>query len=300
MSIESDKQTSKRGKSSYIPLRPSHKGKGLSVTGGHKKRILSKPVKNPVKFVDRTLRCRYELKYVVSEAKAASIMTFIEPYISLDRYSKLQPDGFYPIVSLYLDSSDLQLCRESIGGFLNRYKLRIRSYTDDPAYPRFFEIKRRANTVIIKSRARVASSDVAALLDGRYVPPSQDYQADIDTIKQFQLYMQSIRARPTILVRYKRRAYEGDSENRVRVTFDRDLCCNVTHKPEVYLGGLGWQRNSQGGVILEIKFTGRYPAWLSRMAECFGLRNQSMSKYATSVKKACSLRFCAPKLPIQV
>ena len=301
MSIESDKQTSKQKKGSYSPLRPSHKARGsLPVAGGHKKSLLSKPVKNPVKFVDRTLRCRYELKYVVSESKAASLMTFIEPYISLDRYSKLQPNGFYPIVSLYLDSNALQLCRESLTGHLNRFKLRIRSYTDDPAYPRFFEIKRRANTVIIKSRARVGSQDVAPLLAGRYIPPSQDYKTDIDTIKQFQLYMQSIKARPMVLVRYLRCAYEGDSENRVRVTFDRDLCYNVTDKPDVKLGGLGWQRNPQGGVILEIKFTGRYPAWLSRMAECFGLRQQSMSKYATSIKKACSLKFCAPKLPIQV
>jgi SPX domain protein involved in polyphosphate accumulation len=243
------------------------------------------------------------LKYVVSESKAAALMKFLEPYIGLDRYSKLQPDGFYPVVSLYLDSHDLQLCRESLGGFLKRFKLRIRSYTDDPGYPRFFEIKRRANTVIIKSRARVRNQDIAPLIAGHYIPPSQHYKTDktdIDTIKQFQLYMQSIKAKPTVLVRYLRRAYEGDSENRVRVTFDRDLCYNVTDKPDVWLGGLGWRRNPRGGMILEIKFTGRYPAWLSRMAECFALRQQSMSKYATSVEKACALKFCAPKMPIQI
>jgi hypothetical protein len=251
---------------------------------------------------DRILRFRFEMKYVISELKAAAIERFIEPYIGLDRYSKLQPEGWYPIVSLYLDSDDLRLCRESLRGILKRFKLRIRSYTDDPDYPRFFEIKRRANTVIIKSRAKVRNQDVAALLSGRYIAPVQDYKADVDAIRQFQLYMKGINAKPVVLIRYMRRAYEGNMDNRVRVTFDRQLAYNVTTAPEVLFNGQGWRRHylTLNGVILEIKFTGRYPAWLGRMTEYFNLRQESVSKYATSVKKACSVGFCGPKVPIQI
>jgi hypothetical protein len=103
-----------------------------------------------------------------------------------------------------------------------------------------------------------------------------------------------------VLIRYLRRAYEGDSENRVRVTFDRQLAYNVSKAPEVLFKGRGWQPSpiTLNGVILEIKFTGRYPAWLGRMADYFDLRQRSMSKYATSLKRACSLRFCAPQLSV--
>jgi hypothetical protein len=249
---------------------------------------------------DRTLWCRYEMKYVVSEAQAAAIMQFVEPYLKLDHYSKLQPTGFYPIVSLYLDSDDMQLCRESLRGHLKRFKLRIRSYSDDLDYPRFFEVKRRANTVIIKSRARVKTADVAALLSGQYVPPVHGHKTEVESLKQFQLYMKAIHARPKVLIRYVRRAYEGDSENRVRVTFDRQLGYNVSRVPVVTLGGGGWQRHylTLNAVILEIKFTGRYPAWLSRMAECFDLNQRSASKYATSIKRACLAKFCAPEIPM--
>jgi SPX domain protein involved in polyphosphate accumulation len=251
---------------------------------------------------DRTLRCRYEMKYVVSESKAAAIARFIEPYLGLDHYSRLQPNGFYPIVSLYLDSDDLRLCRESLRGFLKRFKLRIRGYSDDPNYPRFFEIKRRANTVIIKSRARVRTQDVKTLLSGQYVPPLQDYKTDVEVLKQFQLYMKSINAGPKVLIRYMRRAYEGNMDNRVRVTFDRHLAYSISNTPNVSFNSRHWQPHSLtlSGVILEIKFTERYPAWLSQMAEYFNLHQQSVSKYATSIKKACSLGFCAPKTPIQV
>ena len=251
---------------------------------------------------DRTLRCRYEMKYVISESKAAAIARFIEPYLGLDHYSKLQPNGFYPIVSLYLDSDNLRLCRESLRGQLKRFKLRIRSYTDDPDYPRFFEIKRRTNTVIIKSRARVRAQDVATLLSGQYISPLQNYKTDVDAIKQFQLYMKSINAGPKVLVRYMRRAYEGNMDNRVRVTFDRQLAYNISSTPNVSFNSRGWQHHSLtlNGVILEVKFTERYPVWLSQMAEYFDLHQQSVSKYATSIKKACSQGFCAPKTPIQV
>jgi len=250
-----------------------------------------------VKSADRMMGCRFEMKYLISESKAAAMTQFMKPYIPVDRYCKLQRGGDYPIVSLYIDSEKLRLCRESLEGHQNRFKLRIRSYTDEPDYPCFFEIKRRINTVIMKSRARVMHRDVAGLLAGLPLPP-QNYNVDYKALNQFQLYAASIRARPTILIRYMRQAYEGEGEGRVRVTFDRRLCYKVTRVPEVRLGGTGWQPSpfTVGQVILEIKFTGHYPAWLTRMVKYFDLKARAISKYGSSIEDSCLLRFCAPQL----
>lgn len=258
---------------------------------------VSATVRLPDNLPDRTLKCRHEMKYHISESTAEGITQFIKPYIQMDRYSKLHRNGDYPIVSLYLDSNELRLCKESLRGHKNRFKLRIRSYTDEPDYPRFLEIKRRMNTIIIKSRARVMSSDVPSILEGMPLPP-QNYTADTDTINQFQLYINSIRAKPAVLIRYMRRAYEGNTNNRVRVTFDRDLSYCVTDLPHVRLSGGGWQRNpfTEGGVILEIKFTDHYPGWLSQMVKYFNLRQRSISKYASSVENSFLLKFCAPRI----
>ncbi len=242
---------------------------------------------------------RRELKYAISEAKAASLVRFIEPYLNRDRYSELHPGGAYPVLSLYLDSEDLRLCRESLEGHKNRFKLRIRSYTDNVDYPRFFEIKRRANAVIIKNRARVRHDDIAAVLSGLSMP-REVYKTDGEVLSQFQLYVSSIGARPVVKVRYLRQAFEDDSDHRVRVTLDRDLFFGLADGPDLSLSSTGWQRHHVKGVILEIKFTGRYPAWLSRMVTCFNLRQQSISKYASSMKKAGSLRFCGPRLPLRM
>ena len=257
----------------------------------------ARPKKSTPEYVDRTLGCRYELKYLISEAKAEAISEFVKPFVPLDRYSKLQPHGFYPIVSLYLDSPDLVLCRESLSGKKNRFKLRIRSYSDDQQYPTFFEIKRRVSSVIMKSRAPVRHQDVAMLLQGRCLP-HQDFRTNREALDQFQLYVSSIMAKPTILIRYMRKAYESDSENRVRITFDRELCYRVTNEPRITLNGTGWQDNhlTIKGVILEIKFTARYPQWLSRLVTTFDLNSRSISKFATSLQQASMLGFCGPQL----
>jgi hypothetical protein len=254
-----------------------------------------RPERRPKKTVDRMLACRFEMKYLITESEAAAVERYIRPFLPPDRYSKLQRGGMYPIVSLYLDSPDLHLCRETLTGVKNRFKLRIRSYTDEPDYPRFFEIKRRINRVIMKSRARVTDRDVPLLLSGRALPP-QGYTTDEAALNQFQLYTSTLHAGPVVLIRYTRQAFENTSENRVRVTFDRQLCYKVTSEPQVRLSGSGWQHNSLtvGNVILEIKFTGRYPIWLARMAADFNLEQRSISKYATSVEQACELGFCSP------
>jgi SPX domain protein involved in polyphosphate accumulation len=244
-----------------------------------------------------SLWCRYEIKYLISESRAAAIEQFLRPFVRLDRYCERHPTNSYPIVSLYLDSENLRLCQESLHGHKNRFKLRVRSYTDEPDYPRFVEIKRRANFVIIKNRTEIMRHNIPALASGMFsIGPSNGNGAAAETLKQFMLYKSSINARPIIQVRYMRRAFESLVDDRVRITFDRNLSYKVVSIPEVSLNGTGWQQTLLNYVIMEVKFTGYYPTWLNRMVKYFNLRQQSVSKYARSVKKACLLRFCAPEV----
>jgi len=239
---------------------------------------------------DKTMWFRHELKYRVSETQAAAIMEYIRPHMRPDAHSA---DGVYSLASLYLDSADLRFCHESLDGTKNRYKLRIRSYSDGPDKPCFFEIKRRINRTIVKSRARVAQRDVAALLKG--TPRSSSRVADDrGNLEQFLYYQRRVGAGPVMRVGYLRRAFESNLDEYVRVTFDRQLRLNVTYTPTVGLGGAGWYRDPRPGVILEVKFTGRCPMWLSRMSRVFGLQQKSISKYTILVRRACELRFQSP------
>ena len=239
---------------------------------------------------DETMWCRHELKYRVSEAQAAAIVEYIRPHMHPDVHSE---GGVYPLVSLYLDTDDLRFCHESLDGAKNRYKLRIRSYSDGPDKPCFFEIKRRINRIIVKSRARVTQRDMAALLAGA-LQPSSSNDDERRNLEQFLYYQRRTGAGPVMRVRYLRRAFESNLDDYVRVTFDRELCLNVTYKPIVELNGAGWHRHPKPGVILEVKFTGRCPMWLSRMVRCFGLETKSIPKYTMLVRRACELCFHSP------
>jgi len=272
--------------------RPNKVSAGLSGPRGNRTAILGSPPKAGPERRHLGSKAgvwsRFECKYRISEVRAAAIEKFISPYLHLDRYSRqsaLGGDGFYDIVSLYLDSDTLQLYKENLHGSKNRFKLRIRSYSGEASAPCFFEIKRRVDRIIIKSRVSGKRDDVVRLFAGRSLP-ARKFAKEEEILRQFQLYMHSICAKPMILIRYRRKAYESDTNNRVRVTFDKELSYKVTDKPEVVFDGPFWQSHpfTRNGVILEIKFTGSFPIWLSQMTGCFDLRQQSVSKYATSLK----------------
>jgi len=238
------------------------------------------------------IRTRYELKYLVSPPQAAALADYIRPYMCLDRHS---PDGEYQLVSLYLDSADLRLCRESLDGLKNRYKLRIRSYSDAPTAPCFFEIKRRIDRVVVKSRCCLPRTLVPALLREDRTHAACAAQMEGPNLEQFLYYQRQLAAAPVIRVRYTRLAFEGRFDPDVRMTFDRNLAFNVTRTCRLEGAGTGWQRLPEQAVVCEVKFSAGYPVWIGRMIEQFGLRQQSVSKYARAVTHACHLRFCAPR-----
>ena len=279
------------------PLRPSSpRVSPLPLTtSGYETVRPSRPEKNK----DSMLSCRYELKYRIRESKARAIAQYVQSYIPADQYSRKNPGLEYPISSLYFDSQELQLCKETIEEKVNRFKLRIRCYDDNPQTPCFVEIKRRLNSVILKDRARLQKEMLKSVIQDLCVPDSL-YEKDKKILRQFQFYLRTLCARPLVLVRYKRQAFEGDSRNRVRVTLDREMSFKAVDRPVLTMNGEGWRRIPMDFVILEIKFTNHYPLWLSDMVKCFDLKQTAMSKYVSSVQQSCSMGFCAPTCLIGV
>lgn len=278
------KATESYGLVKHLPLKEEMPRSSLPVI-----KALLREEKKPMAQVSR-----YEMKYFVTESQAALIKRLMGPYMQLDRYCVGQPDNRYTLCSLYLDSKDLRLCRESLEGHKNRFKLRVRRYSDDPSSPSFFEIKRRMNNIIIKNRTLVKSSNIAQYLKASSQLTGANKKDD-STLDQFRLYAASICARPMVQVRYARQAYQGGVDGRIRVTFDRKLAFRVTSKPEVTLNGTRWQYYPMEGVILEIKFTDFYPPWLGHITRSMELHRQSISKYARSIQHTCGMKFDAPQ-----
>ena len=97
----------------------------------------------------------------------------------------------------------------------------------------------------------------------------------------------SIGAIGVIYVSYRREAYVTPENNSIRVTFDRQLLggpyeqgspLSLPHqgaRPEIGNGDR---------VILELKFTDRFPGWMHELIQAFDLQRTSVPKYVYCIQ----------------
>lgn len=232
--------------------------------------------------VDRMQAQRFEHKYLVDEDTALKIRDFVQSQLALDEFGEGQPNFSYPVHSLYLDSDDLVLARETINGNKNRFKLRIRFYNNNPDTPVFFEIKRRMNNCILKKRGGVRPDAVEWLLAG-HLPDfphlvSKDPK-QLMALQDFCLKVQQIHARPQVHIAYLREAYVHPTNNSVRVTLDRDVRASYEPTSRLSTELVNPARPFGKEVILELKFTNHYPNWFGDLVRAFGCMQCGAAKY---------------------
>ena len=235
-------------------------------------------------------RSRYELKYLVDESMAREIRDYARHYLAADPHADPEKGFAYPIYSVYLDSPKLDLLHATVQGHADRFKLRMRYYDGRPDSPVFFEIKRRYNNAILKARAVVRRDAWRRLLLGaspdRYdlVDPT-DAQSEI-ALRRFCQLGQRMGARARVLVVYTREAWLTPDGNSARMTFDRQLE-GARFDPEVddtlTTRSDTWVKPPVRGVVLELKFTDRFPHWMREMTQLFGLQRCSFAKYVKCV-----------------
>jgi hypothetical protein len=232
---------------------------------------------------------RYELKYIIDERRAVEVRNFIRSYLVPDEHADPRAGNSYPVYSLYLDSPGLHLFRSTVDGLKNRFKLRIRFYDDDPAHPVFLEIKRRLSDVICKERACV-HRDAAGLLLRRLRPGASLLASAVDRSKAaaamhtfFKTCLQ-IDARASVYVSYLREAYVSPNSDQIRVTIDRQVTaarhlsrpCLATPKTSLPV--------DMHGIVLEMKFTDRFPNWMRQMVHALDLWRVPSAKYVAGIR----------------
>ena len=187
-----------------------------------------------------TLFRRHECKYLIPEEVAAEIRKFARPYVAPDPFAAASPDLSYDIASLYLDSPDLKLFWETEDGQLNRIKLRIRTYNDDPNAPVFMEIKRRFNSLVLKGRARIERPHMDSILAGSAPEVLLLKNNQKNCYDEFLSWMARWLAQPTVWVKYRREAYVGTFNQDIRITMDRKLVCSPSRQGANMAPGTTW------------------------------------------------------------
>ena len=235
---------------------------------------------------DKLQMQRFELKYRVSQTVALEIRNFLGSYLTLDEYSVGMPNNSYANHSIYLDSDEFNLYWDVLNSNKNRYKLRVRFYDDNPDAPVFFEIKRRVNDAILKQRCPVRREAVPLLLSGQLPQIEHLLSANpkhLAAAQQFLRLMMDLRAAPKVHVCYLREAWVKAENNSVRVTLDREVCCAPHFTPEITTRIENHIMPFEPEIILELKFTGKFPLWFRELVEIFEVMQCGAAKYADGV-----------------
>jgi hypothetical protein len=244
---------------------------------------------------DRMQQSRFELKYIITQETALKVRDFVRCYIDFDEYSVGKPDFSYPVHSLYLDSDQLRLYWDTINGDKNRFKLRLRYYDTNAKSPVFFEIKRRMNNCIMKQRGGVRQEFVPYLLSG-HMPREEHLLSkapkQMVALQRFCELMSRIRAKPKVHIFYMREAYVS-SDDQVRVTIDRKVFGEENLGLKIKTDMEKPVLSFPGQVILELKFTNRFPNWFRDLVRMAQVMQCGAAKYVESIQGLGAKRVAA-------
>jgi len=232
---------------------------------------------------------RYEMKYRLMPHQVSEIREAVRPFCELDPAAK---DGAYTISSLYFDTLDGRLYRETRQRKPRRFKLRVRRYDHGPY---FLEVKRRLMDIVRKTRCPIPADAWPEIMEKPALWTALDFnekkKAAYDHFVNAVLRTMAV---PTTVVKYQREAWVSTSDDYGRVTFDFNIVGSSARSWQIPIGEQDacWYREDasrhfglQGsGVVLELKCTTQVPFWMTDLVNRFGLRRTGFSKYATSVE----------------
>lgn len=236
---------------------------------------------------------RREFKYLIDAGTAQRLRAAIRPFCTLDPWAAKNPRGRYTIESLYLDTPGLSLFWANDHEQVDRIKMRVRGYPEVKGSPVFFEVKRRINDIILKTRGRVPAGEWPRLLTDPGAPiPDSVGGKDRKAVERFVAISRTMHLQPLTIVRYEREPYFSNIDDYARVTFDTCIRAQPARSMSFDAQERGWralddavtQRSLDSLIVLELKFTTHVPLWLVNIVERLGLVRRAFSKYGTSIR----------------
>lgn len=215
---------------------------------------------------------RHELKFFVSDAELALIRSRIAHIARRDENQRFE-DG-YLITSLYFDNVQDQCYQETLGGYDDRNKFRLRHYDHDYSLIKL-EQKSKLHGMTAKKSVAITQQECEEMMHGQ-LPCLRS--GDSETKRRILCNMKLAGMRPKCIVRYSREAFVYHTGN-VRITFDRNISgsSDVSDflSPELSVMPL-LETNRH---ILEVKFDNFLPKYIKEQLEIERLLQTSFSKY---------------------
>ena len=191
----------------------------------------------------------------------------------------------YKVCNLYLDTDMGDVFQEALLKPWYREKIRLRSYghVKSPDDTVFIEMKKKIGGLVSKRRVGLKAGEAEAFLLRGEQPRNASYMTG-QILGEIVYSLQVRRSVPACRISYDRIAFVADKQNDLRVTLDTDLRSSVIE------GGI-WDMSGEKRFmpddfcVMEVKFSGSCPGWLSDLLKENDLLPQSFSKYVTAGKK---------------
>jgi len=231
---------------------------------------------------------RLEYKYLVSNSILPHLRQDLLPYLDYDKHL---PEGKedYTVRSIYFDNSKLDYYYEKIEGIKVRKKVRIRGYDYcEGKNLIFLELKKKCDNYVYKNRSPLHYEDLNQLFEcgdiERFISEKYSNEESINDGKRFFYHYINKSLRPINLVVYNREAYACKFDNRLRITFDKDLrYFPFPSISDLYLDDHHLYKVLINHSIVEIKFNHNKPVWLQNIITKYGLTRKSLSKYVICI-----------------
>jgi hypothetical protein len=218
---------------------------------------------------------RIEKKYLLSEQQYEALLRRIGAHLTPDAY------GRSTVLSLYLDTPDHRIIRNSIEAADYKEKLRLRSYGTAAAdSPVFLELKKKFGGVVYKRRAVMSLREAEKYLRCGIKPFESQIMSELDWAMR--LYG---RPQGAMLIACEREAWFDEEYPDLRLTFDRNIRCRDSEL-RLDRGSAGTALLPEGKVLLEIKTAGAMPLWLADALDAEGILPGSFSKYGTAYTRS--------------
>lgn len=219
----------------------------------------------------KTVFERTEKKYVITIAQMNSLKNLISDKIKPDEYCKST------VNSIYFDTDNYRLIRNSIEKPVYKEKLRLRSYgVPDDNSTVFLELKKKYKGVVYKRRRKMKYKDAMNYLCSGVLPDNSQIMREIDYAMSYYRDLS-----PKMFIAYDRLAFVGKENSDLRITFDMNLrfrTDNLTLKS----GSFGESIIDKTYCIMEIKALGAIPLWLCKALDTLKIYPSSFSKYGTA------------------
>lgn len=219
----------------------------------------------------KTIFERTEKKYVITVSQKNELLSLISEKVKPDEYGKSN------VNSIYYDTDDYRLIRNSIEKPVYKEKIRLRSYSVPKGDSTvFLELKKKYKGVVYKRRKTLKYSDAQKYLEFNVLPDNSQIMREIDWTMNFYNKL-----KPKMFIGYGRLAYVENDDDNLRITFDFNLSFR-TDNLSLDCGNYGESIIGNNYCVMEIKSLNAMPLWLCFALDKLRIYPSSFSKYGTA------------------